>query len=170
MVQHVKDLAFLMLGHRSQLRLRFDYLAGNFCMPCVCVWGHTFSTQNQLFSGSCWLVCSLTCGCGLIDPQEHARPCQNKTPHGPLIPRFSFWVFWPASCFPQLVSLPQAFALLNNCHWCFYLFVLGPHPWHMEVPRLGSQTRAAAASLHHSRTWLGPTPQLMTTLHPPPTE
>ena len=33
----------------------------------------------------------------------------------------------------------------------FVLFAfLGPHPWHMEFPRRGSQIGATAASLHHS--------------------
>ena len=35
----------------------------------------------------------------------------------------------------------------------FYLYIfcfLGPHWWHMEVPRLRGPSRATAASLHHS--------------------
>ena len=42
--------------------------------------------------------------------------------------------------------------------FCF----LGPHPWHMEVPRLGGQVGATAASHSHagSEPHLQPTPQL----------
>ena len=44
-------------------------------------------------------------------------------------------------------------------------FLLGLHPRHMEVPRLGGPSRARAASLHHSHAGsephLRPTPQLM---------
>ena len=31
-----------------------------------------------------------------------------------------------------------------------FVFSLGPHVWHMEIPRLGGQIEAAATSLHHS--------------------
>ena len=48
----------------------------------------------------------------------------------------------------------------------FFVFV-GPHPKHMEVPRLGGQTGAAAARLRHrnaeSKPRLQPTPQLTAT-------
>ena len=53
----------------------------------------------------------------------------------------------------------------------FFVF-LGPHLWHMEVPRLGCPIRAVAAGLHHSysnarsESRLQPTPQLMATLNP----
>ena len=57
--------------------------------------------------------------------------------------------------------------------WKFlFVFVfLGPHPCHMEVPRLRVES-AAAASLHHrhsnarSEPYLRPTPQLMATPDP----
>jgi len=54
---------------------------------------------------------------------------------------------------------------------CFFCF-LGPHPRHMEVPRLGALIRAVAASLHHSHSNAGskprlqPTPQLTATPDP----
>ena len=44
--------------------------------------------------------------------------------------------------------------------------------WHIEIPRLGGLSRAAAAGLHHSHSNAGsklhlrPTPQLMATLDP----
>ena len=34
--------------------------------------------------------------------------------------------------------------------FCFVFVFLGPHPWHMEVHRLGVKLGAAAAGLHHS--------------------
>ena len=54
--------------------------------------------------------------------------------------------------------------------FCFVCFFLGPHPWHMEVPRLGIRVRAAAASHSHSDTrsepYLQPKPQLVAVLDP----
>ena len=58
-----------------------------------------------------------------------------------------------------------------------YLFILsflflGPHPQHMEVPRLGVESGAVAAGLHHSHSHtrskprLQPTPQLTETPDP----
>ena len=63
----------------------------------------------------------------------------------------------------------------------FYLFILcvfflGPHPWHMEVPRLGVQSELQLPGLHHSHSNVGselrqqPIPQLMATLDSKPTE
>ena len=49
------------------------------------------------------------------------------------------------------------------------LFFLGPHLWHMEVPRLGGRTGIVAAGPHHSHSnarsepCLQPTPQLTAT-------
>ena len=64
---------------------------------------------------------------------------------------------------------------MNYISGGFCLFVcLGPHQWHMEVPRPG--VGAAAASLRHSHSNMGselyllPTPQLMAIPDPPPTE
>ena len=37
----------------------------------------------------------------------------------------------------------------GNLRTFFFFFFLGLHLQHMEVPRLGDQTGAAAASLHH---------------------
>ena len=59
-------------------------------------------------------------------------------------------------------------------HSFFFLFFLGPHLQHMEVPRPGSQIRAAAAGLCHSHSnirselHLSPMPQLVATLDPQP--
>ena len=68
---------------------------------------------------------------------------------------------------------------------CVRVRSLGPHPWHMEVPRLGTvdtaselqhQIGAVATGLHHSHNNMGsklrlcPIPQLMATLDPRPTE
>ena len=55
------------------------------------------------------------------------------------------------------------------------LFILEPHPWHMEVPRLGGRIGHAAASLRHSHNSRSephppPTPQLTATPNPFPTE
>ena len=53
-----------------------------------------------------------------------------------------------------------------------FFFFLWPHLQHMEVPRLGVESRTAAASLRHSHSnarsepCLRPTPQLMATLDP----
>ena len=64
----------------------------------------------------------------------------------------------------QLAGASQILA--NNMVEIFFSF-LGPHPWHMEIPRLGGPIRAAAAGLHHSHSNLGsqlhlqPTLQLM---------
>lgn len=52
---------------------------------------------------------------GLLDIQKYLRAFQS--PHKHLIPTFSFKTFWPDSCLPQPVSLPQATAMLNNCYW-----------------------------------------------------
>lgn len=38
-----------------------------------------------------------------------------KAPYGHLISSVSFYIFWWASWFPQLLSLHQAAAILNNC-------------------------------------------------------
>ena len=55
----------------------------------------------------------------------------------------------------------------EHCSVWFLVFVfLGPHPRHMEVPRLGGLIGAVAAGLHHSHANAGsklclqPTPQL----------
>ena len=49
----------------------------------------------------------------------------------------------------------------------FYFFgFLGPHPWHMEIPRLGVQfIRATAASLYNNHSNVGSKPCLQTTPH-----
>ena len=44
--------------------------------------------------------------------------------------------------------------LINQFFFMWYktvfFFFLGPHPWHVEVPRI-AVNRAVAAGLHHSR-------------------
>ena len=58
----------------------------------------------------------------------------------------------------------------------FFFFFLGPHPQHMEVPRLGDRIGAVAVGLHHSQDNARPeprlqlTPQLTATLDAWPTE
>ena len=50
-----------------------------------------------------------------------------------------------------------------------FFFFSGPHPWHIEAPRLGDEPRAVAAGLRHSysnvraKSCLRPTPQLKAT-------
>ena len=57
-------------------------------------------------------------------------------------------------------------------HFFFFFVILGLHPWHMEVPRLGvkSELKLLAYANHSHCTWgsephLWPTPQLMATPH-----
>ena len=65
----------------------------------------------------------------------------------------------------------------KTMHLCvLYLFIfvfLGPHPWHMEVPRLGVESELhEAAGLHHSHSnvlsepFVQPTTQLLAALDP----
>lgn len=49
--------------------------------------------------------------------QEYIRAFQNPDEH--LITQLFLLSFWPASCVAQISSLPQAAAMLNNCHWLF---------------------------------------------------
>ena len=62
--------------------------------------------------------------------------------------------------------------LLFKGLWGEFFFFLGPHPRHMEVPRLGGLIGAAAASLSQSHSNAGyeprlqPTPQLTAMLDP----
>ena len=61
---------------------------------------------------------------------------------------------------------------LQSVFFFFLLAILGPHLWHMEVPRLGGLTGATAASLRHSHSNAGsephlrPTPPFMATQDP----
>ena len=41
---------------------------------------------------------------------------------------------------------------------------LGPHPWHMVVPRLGGHITAVAAGLQHNHSHMGSDPHLQPTL------
>ena len=43
---------------------------------------------------------------------------------------------------------------MNVCAYSFFFCLLGSHSRHVEVPRLGGQTGAVAAGLHHS-SWQG---------------
>ena len=58
----------------------------------------------------------------------------------------------------------------------FFFVFFRAAPWHMEVPRLGVKSELLATSLRHSHSHAGsephlqPTPQLMTTPDPYPTE
>ena len=48
----------------------------------------------------------------------------------------------------------------------FFFCLLGPYPWHMEVPRLGVESGlATAAGLHHSHNNVGSTSSTYTTAH-----
>ena len=40
-------------------------------------------------------------------------------------------------------------------HVTSFFFFLGPHPWHMEAPRLGGLIGATAGGLHHSHSNAG---------------
>ena len=79
----------------------------------------------------------------------------------------------PLSCPPLgCIALhpPQGtgFPLLINTYFLsfFFLFVhLGPHPWHMEVPRLGVGLHQSHSNAR-SELCLQPTPQLTATLDP----
>ena len=75
-------------------------------------------------------------------------------------------------------ELPSATGLdPHTPPWSFHSFFLvcfcflEPHPWHMDVPRLGVES-ATAASLHHSHSnarsmlFLRPTPQFTAMLNP----
>ena len=51
------------------------------------------------------------------------------------------------------IHLTGVFYLVSFCFvlFCFVFLVFsGPHPGHMDVPRLGGLIRATAAGLHHS--------------------
>ena len=54
----------------------------------------------------------------------------------------------------------------------FFLVFLGPHPWHMEVPRLGFESKlqlpatATATAMPDPSHVYNPTPHLMTTTDP----
>ena len=52
----------------------------------------------------------------------------------------------PPTPIPTKPALPAIFFPLENSFFFFFFFFflfvfLGPHPWHMEVPRLGAQLR-----------------------------
>ena len=87
-----------------------------------------------------------------------------------LWPMVCFWMWKPLSPMVWLgiyLHLPTQFF--------FFFFLLGPHLWHMEVPRLGAKSELQLpANLCHSNTgftWhLQPTLPLMATLDPYPTE
>ena len=78
---------------------------------------------------------------------------------------FSYWVIFQR-CW---------FFLFFFCLFVCFCF-LGPHLRHMEIPRLGVELKLQLPSLHHSHSntgskpYLQPTPQLMATLDPYPTE
>ena len=61
---------------------------------------------------------------------------------------------------------------MSDFFFLSFLSFLGPHPWHMEVPRVGGLIRAVAAGLRQSHSNVGselhlqPTPQLMATPDP----
>ena len=71
----------------------------------------------------------------------------------------------------KLVSV-FAFSFFLSLFIYLFLSFSEPHPWHMEVPRLGGPLGAVAAGLRHnhsnagSKLRLRPTPQLTATLSP----
>ena len=73
--------------------------------------------------------------------------------------------------------MDSIFQLLLFCKlFFFFFFFLGPHLWHMEVPKLGVELELrlpvyiTANSNLGSELRLRPTPQLMGTLDPQSTE
>ena len=56
------------------------------------------------------------------------------------------WHLW-------LWSVPTIGVRLRN--FFFFFCFLGPHPQHMEVPKLGVEIGATAAYLHHSHSNVG---------------
>ena len=57
--------------------------------------------------------------------------------------------------------------IMEEGFFVFFLFFafLRPHLWHMEVPRLGVEIRATAASLHYSHSNTGSKSRLRPTPH-----
>ena len=51
---------------------------------------------------------------------------------------------------PCMNQLPPGFYFFISIFFVFLLFFLGPHPWHMGVPRLGIESGAVATGLCHS--------------------
>ena len=75
------------------------------------------------------------------------------------------------------VGRPSRWAPLSNSlfpfdfSFSFLFFLLGPHPQHMEVPRLGSTWSCSCQpTLQPPQRGIRPTPQLTATLDPQPTE
>ena len=72
----------------------------------------------------------------------------------------------------HLLALLSSGIILIQVFVLFCFVFLGPHSWHMEVPRLGGPIRTAAVSLHHSHSntrsepLLRTPPQLMAILDP----
>ena len=81
---------------------------------------------------------------------------------------------FPSSVFTSSNPSYSPTSITYFCVFFFFPGFLGPHLRHMEVPRLGVESRDAAASLCHSHVrhephlWL--TPQLTATQDPSPTE
>ena len=74
---------------------------------------------------------------------------------------FTFFVFMDVSweIFATLVD-----TLLLESLSLFFFFFLGPHTWHMGVPRLGIEWELAAAGPCHSHRMPDPRPRLQPTL------
>ena len=83
------------------------------------------------------------------EPKKLLKPKNLKAPknRSSLVAQ---WVRDPMQCLGLgCIGQPVSPSLLSAVHsppptFCFVF--LGPHPWHMEVPRLGGQIRAVAAS------------------------
>ena len=89
--------------------------------------------------------------------------------------------------FKSVRDVPVFLSLHRTCSFSFFLspplsfffFFLGPHPWHMDIPRIGVELEShqpTAPGLHHShsnarsKSCLQPTPQLRAMQDPRSTE
>ena len=63
----------------------------------------------------------------------------------------------------SLVSFLLPLLFFGGVFYFIFFFFLGPHPQHMEVPRLGDRIGAVAVGLHHSQDNARPEPRLQLT-------
>ena len=80
--------------------------------------------------------------------------------HTPHTPKHTYWsiVYFFKDVIHLCIHSMNLFIYL-----VFLFFFLGPHPWHMEVPRLGVWIRAVATGLHQSLSNLRSGPSLQPT-------
>ena len=67
-------------------------------------------------------------------------------------------------------QLEQVTYLFLFSHLLFWFVLLGPHLWHVEVPRLGVELELQLLAYARSEPCLRPAPQLTETPEPQPTE